>query len=193
VKPILVLLVTALGGCHWDKRDELSHAELLRNVAAISVDATTYSSPPALDTLEEFVDQFPEQVKQQILFIQKQYTRISEKKDQLTCYERFRRMKTNTYVTVPKDSAVHVYGQEPYDTPVYFYQGDSLEGGLPRTLFYGSKNDIELIEEFSYDTAEGSYAETKEYYFSETSSPQRGLADISSSKRIAKVCDRSGF
>lgn len=99
MKPILVLLITALGGCHPSRKGELFHLKMSRDVAPTSVDTTTYSSPPSLDTLEAFVDQFPERVKQQVLFIQKQYIHISDKKDQLRCYERFRKINTDTPIS----------------------------------------------------------------------------------------------
>lgn len=119
--------------------------------------------------MQAFVDQSPGQVAQQITFIRQHYAQITARKNQLDCYERFQKIGTGTgtgtFVTVPKDSAQHLYGQEPFNAPVYFYMGDSLYGSLPRVLFYQNGNDIELIEEYTYDTTEGSYSESTEYYF----------------------------
>ena len=166
MKTSFFLLAVVLIGCHSREKNQETQ---VRSTVPSSPDIEIAAAPvpPPVDTLQAFVDQFPERIAQQIAFIQKYYAQTIARKGQLDCYELFQQKGTNDFILVPKDSAKHVYGEEPYDMPVYYYQGNSLEGGTPIVLFYKDKNTIALIEEHNYDTAEGSYAETKEFYFSE--------------------------
>ena len=169
MKTSLFLLVVVLIGCRPREQNQETHPR--RTVSRSSESETTavpaHSSPPLVDTLQVFVDQFPEKVAQQIAFTQEHYAQTIARKEQLDRYELFRRKGTNDFILVPKDSAKHVYGEEPYDLSVYYYQSDSLEADSPEIIFYFDASHIVLVEESLYDPAEGSFFERKEYYFSE--------------------------